>query len=144
VSPRQPRISRDGARTIPEFGEMKRTTSYVRSFRADPYGWQVYLFVDRTKMCAFLKRRGIRTEMDEDNDGITISHMDGQTGYVGVFDGEPGTLAHEMTHLAMSITFRAGIKLDGGDNEEPLAYLIGHFVDQGIAPVLQHNRAKRK
>jgi hypothetical protein len=49
--------------------------------------------------------------------------------YVGVFDGNAGTIAHEMVHAAAAILDAAGVRFTHGNNET-LAYLVGLLVDK--------------
>jgi hypothetical protein len=47
---------------------------------------------------------------------------------VGVFDGAPGTLAHEVTHVAFNIFERVGAKVEDGHCNEAFCYLVGWLV----------------
>lgn len=47
---------------------------------------------------------------------------------IGVFDGTYGVLAHEVGHLALFITDRAGIPVDS-QNSEAFCYLQGHLFE---------------
>lgn len=54
--------------------------------------------------------------------GIAYSD-DGVNFLIGVFDGSPQTLVHEMVHTAVKILDRCEIEL-ADSNSEPLAYLV--------------------
>ena len=105
--------------------------TYVRKFDIDPYRWELYLFSDRAKWAKFVTRRmgaGGRYKEAMDSGGITLTDRENSAFYVGIFDGSQGTLAHEITHVAMGVLSTAGVVVDV-ENQEPLAYLIGHLVD---------------
>lgn len=120
-------------------------TSFIRAFRVQPYGWHLYLFDNAEKWARFVARKTKTTiaERRGDCEGAAgITYCDGETRliYVGVFDGEPGTLAHEMTHAAVRIISDAGMHIDAS-NDEPLAYQIGHLIDECIQKILEvHTR----
>lgn len=62
----------------------------------------------------------------EEADGLTCT-LDSGSFIVGVFDKSPGTMAHEMAHVAMEIIDRAGFDAQAG-NQEPFCYLLGYLV----------------
>jgi hypothetical protein len=47
---------------------------------------------------------------------------------IGIFDGDYGTLCHEVGHLALFILDRAGVPVDA-ENSEAFCYLQGHLFD---------------
>lgn len=54
----------------------------------------------------------------------TVTQPNGQTEYlVGVFDGDPSTLIHELTHASLFIVQRHGIE-PAGDNGEVLCRVM--------------------
>lgn len=62
----------------------------------------------------------------EPADGLTCT-LDSGGFIVGVFTRDPGTLAHEMAHVALEIIDRAGFTAEAG-NQEPFCYLLGYLV----------------
>jgi hypothetical protein len=107
------------------------------------YGWSIYLFSDRKKWARVAaKHIDVDSEQftkDADSaGGISVCHD--QHAYVGVFDGQPGTIAHEATHVAMEILSHASVRY-GQNQQEPLAYLIGHITDLLFTSIF---RSKRK
>jgi len=112
----------------------KREYSYVRAFRVYPYSWHVYFFIDREKWARYASRRGYGALKEqrqdvEDSNGICTTDSKTSECYVGVFNRQPGTLAHEMTHAATRILEGSGVKFTA-NNHEALAYLVGYLVDQ--------------
>lgn len=54
---------------------------------------------------------------------------DGTTVYMlGLFDGAPGTLAHEVCHTAFNIFERVGANPEDGRCNEAFCYLVGWLV----------------
>lgn len=105
-----------------------------KRFRVEPYEWTVHFYTDRVKWARATSRRKFgpfRELLATANDSTGICSVDANanSAYVGVFNGMVGTLAHEMTHAAMRILGGAGVKISP-DNNEALAYLIGHMVDE--------------
>jgi hypothetical protein len=120
--------------------------SFSRAFRVEPYGWHVYLFTHREKWARFCARRlaiplgEIRDEAAQAH-GYTRWNDDEAHCYVGVFDGEVSTLAHEMTHAAVAILAGAGVRYTP-TNHESLAYLVGHLVEQCDRAVRRKRHAR--
>lgn len=111
-----------------------------KRFRVEPYEWTVHFYTERTKWARATSRRKFGTFRElfaKANDSTGICSIDASTNsaYVGVFNCGVGTLAHEMTHAAMHILGGAGVKVTP-DNNEALAYLIGHMVEAcaGLIP----------
>lgn len=59
-------------------------------------------------------------------DGLVLECADGNF-LMGVFSRDPGVMAHECAHLALSIIKNAGFDAEAG-NQEPFCYLLGHLV----------------
>jgi hypothetical protein len=113
---------------------MSRAYSFARAFRVEPYGWHIFLFLDAEKWARFVSRRKLgklRTRRAEalESSGICLSNAAEHECYIGVFNRQAGTLAHEMTHIAMHILSNAGVKVTKNNNEA-LAYLIGFMVEE--------------
>ena len=51
---------------------------------------------------------------------------------------EPYTIAHECVHMAWSILDLVGVKVEA-DNNEALAYLVGHLMDHAIEIIDKYN-----
>jgi len=117
-------------------------TSFIRHIRVQPYGWHLYLFDDREKWAKFVARKthaslaNKRRDCADGTTGITHVDYDAKILYIGVFDGEIGTLAHEMTHAGVFVLDHAGIEAGASDGET-LAYLIGHLMDECVQKVLK-------
>jgi hypothetical protein len=60
-------------------------------------------------------------------DGLTCA-LDSGGFIVGVFTKDPGTMAHEMAHVALDILEWAGFDAQAG-NQEPFCYLLGHLIN---------------
>ena len=119
----------------------KRATSFAHTFNVQLYGWRVFLFVERDKYARFASRRtgtpiAERRAEAADSDGLTLCRKEAHELVIAIFDGEPGTLAHEATHAAFYILTGAGVKLTS-DNDEPLAYLVGYIVDECIPSIVK-------
>jgi hypothetical protein len=111
--------------------------SFDRKFSVQPYDWNVYFFTDRQAWARFTARRKFgtlkqRMEEAESSVGICSCDIERQQAYVGVFDGSAGTLAHEISHTALRILGSAGVRFTA-DNNEAVAYLIGHMVERCTA-----------
>lgn len=122
-------------------------STFDKKFTAQPYGWVVYFFTDTDKWARFTSRAtgaaiDRQTEIGEDADGLTMLGVEVQHIYIGVFNGEPGTLAHEAVHSANYMLDRAGVKMSF-ENDEAQAYLVGHIVDQCM-PALVATWKKRQ
>ena len=65
----------------------------------------------------------------EDGDNGLCVSLDSGNYIVGVFTKDPGTLAHELAHVALNIVERAGFTAEAG-NQEPFCYLLAHLVNQ--------------
>lgn len=116
-------------------------TLYVKRFRANPFGWEVYFFTDRDGFTKFTARAGGESESSLASDAkdslgyTTILVTSGKNNTnktrvcLAVFDGLHSTLAHEAVHAANFILDRASVKTTY-DNDEMLAYLVGFIVDQ--------------
>jgi hypothetical protein len=115
--------------------------SFNKHFQLQPYEWSVYFFTDRAKWIRFAARRtgttqAIRAQVVPPNvGGITLCRIEHQECILGVFDGEPGTLAHEAVHAATIVLHNAGVKMHAS-NDEPLAYVVGHIVDSCAAALI--------
>lgn len=118
------------------------STSYARKFKASPYGCRVYLFDDPAKLVRFASKRNCGMTREElrgygdEADGLTVFHGDAMELYIGVFDKEPATLAHECVHGAVYILNHAGVRFST-DNNEQLAYLVGHMFDECFPAILR-------
>src|SRR6185369_1358192 len=83
--------------------------SYAHQFKVQPYGWRVYLFDNAEKLARFSSRRNCGRTLAElrgfgdEADGLTVCHTDALELYIGVFDREPATLAHECVHGAVYV-----------------------------------------
>ena len=55
-------------------------------------------------------------------------------------DATVGTVAHECAHAATRVLRRAGVRVCASE-DEPLAYTIGHLVDE-VVPWLARTRAR--
>jgi hypothetical protein len=116
--------------------------SYARKFKANPYGFRVYLFDDAAKFVRFANSRNCGRTLAElrkyttEADGLTLFHGDALELYLGVFDKEPATLAHECVHGAVYILSHAGVRFST-DNNEQLAYLVGHMFDECFPAILR-------
>jgi hypothetical protein len=110
---------------------MGAQTTFIRAFPIDPYRWHLYLFNDRAKWAKFCTRKmggqGYAREAAQAG-GIVEQDEINSSFYVGIFDFNIGTLAHEMTHVSLSVLQYAGVPIEG--DGEPLAYLVGHLVDE--------------
>lgn len=109
-----------------------QSLTFLRAFRIDPYGWHLYLFNDRAKWARFVTRKmggGGFQKMARASLGMTSQDVANKNFYVGVFDFDVGTLAHEMTHVATYVLFHAQVPITA-ENDEPLAYLVGHLVSE--------------
>jgi hypothetical protein len=113
-------------------GGLMQSLTFLRAFRIDPYGWHLYLFNDRAKWSKFVTRKmggGGFFKHAMGALGLTQRDVANKNFYVGIFDCDMGTLAHEMTHVATYVLHHAGVEISA-ENDEPLAYLIGHLVDE--------------
>lgn len=97
----------------------------MMSVIAHPYGDLVHFTRSRKEWEAAVREDGGDEVAGPDALGITWL---GTSGYiVGVFSRDPGTMAHEMSHVALSILDRVGIDVQEA-NQEPFCYLLGYLV----------------
>lgn len=98
----------------------------VHTHQVPLYGNGIY-FTRSRKEYARLVEQHDSFDDGEEADGLTCTLENG--GFiVGIFSKDPGTLAHEMAHVALEIVDRAGFSADAG-NQEPFCYLLGHLVN---------------
>lgn len=133
------------------FGRINRVhmgaRTFDKQFTAQPYGWKVYFFTDESKWARFTSRAsGALLDKQEETaaeaDGLTMLGVDAQHIYLAVFNGEPGTLAHEAVHAANYMLDRAGVKMSY-ENDEAQAYLVGYIVDQCMPALVATWKNKR-
>lgn len=120
--------------------------SFDKKFTAQPYGWTVYFFTDQARWSRFVSRltgskQSVRRAEADDADGLTLTPDGTQIVCIGVFNQEPGTLAHEATHAANYMLARASVRFDL-ENDEAQAYLIGHIVDECIPALVARWKEK--
>lgn len=65
----------------------------------------------------------------KDCNGISSDFNGCSTQLVGVFDGSPGTLAHEIGHAVIKVLESRGVPIDT-HTSEATCYLVGDLVDQ--------------
>lgn len=94
----------------------------MKSFRAMPYRYTVYVTSDTAEMDAAYAAAGGQDKHDWQAGAVWCS---GGNVYLGVFDGELGTLAHEAAHAALDISNRVGYDPTG--EQEPFAYLLEYI-----------------
>lgn len=92
---------------------------YDCRIRITPYNRILKVYTDQSK---FPK---IDFEGYDSVHGIT--HVDGNSIHVGIYDSSINTLAHEMVHAAYGILSQADIPITA-ENQEALAYLTGWLV----------------
>jgi hypothetical protein len=64
---------------------------------------------------------------DTENMEGAVLETDAGNYLMGVFTRDPNVMAHECSHLALSIIKNAGFDAEAG-NPEPFCYLLGHLV----------------
>lgn len=95
---------------------------------AHPYGDEVLFTRSQKEWRSLVRRHGDPAYADVDLDGCNGITYYSPSGYiVGVFADDPGTMAHECAHVALSILDGVGADVQEA-NQEPFCYLLGYLV----------------
>lgn len=98
-------------------------------YEVQPYGDLIRFTRSRKEWAAAVQADSYANSGDElghlDADGICWWSPNGYV--VGVFNGKPGTLAHELSHACLTMLDRRGIDVQEA-NQEPFCYLLGHLI----------------
>jgi hypothetical protein len=93
------------------------------------YNLSAHFTNDEADCREFLKKHGGDEKLTDDCKGCVINFRgDSDEGYLimAVYDGDPGTVAHEALHAAWDILDACSIRVDN-ENDEALAFLVGWF-----------------
>lgn len=123
-------------------------SAYIKDLRVEPYGWNVVFFNDQDRACRYLKGRKIPAVTldlwtDSTTSGCTSLWVEERHIFVGVFNDNSGTIAHECVHAAVYILDDAGIPIYG-NNHEALTYLVGHLVREFYKAAARKNTKRKK
>jgi hypothetical protein len=79
--------------------------------------------------------------------GACTDLENGRTGHsmqlIGVFDGDPSTLVHELGHAAFNILDAAGIPYKAGPQSEAFCYLQGYLFSELLPHLKKPKRGKK-
>lgn len=102
----------------------------MKRIKIVPYGCILHLTTNREEWLKKYKKLSGREHSTEGTDGLTYDHGDGNY-YVGVFEENLGTLAHELAHVCLDVTNRVGL----GDitmEQEQFCYMLGYLTEQSL------------
>lgn len=103
---------------------------HCKGFEVPLYGGSVYCFKTREHFEEATKYLDV--DLQHEGKAGTCAYLesdkDSSLYLIGVFDGELGTLVHELAHIAIMIVQRAGFNSEKG-NGEPYCYLLGYLFE---------------
>jgi hypothetical protein len=107
----------------------------VNSFTVPIYSGTVCVYTSREEYSAAWKElEGDAVEDVDEMDGVSSRHSDKKKSSVyliGVFDGDEGTLVHELVHTVFEMLSHAGIPISKR-NDEVFAYLMAALYREAL------------
>lgn len=109
------------------------------------YRLNVWLFTKREDWDAAVGYLGISEAKQDGQLGISMSaNRDNENIFlVGVFDGDHGTLVHELAHTTLDMCTMLSFDPQAG-NGEPFAYMQGYMFDKFHQFIKHKSRATKK
>lgn len=97
----------------------------MKTIRVELYEQQVYFTKSRKEM------NKVFPDDPVDGEGIARRCVNKESGFtaffIGVFDGDLSTLAHECTHISFFLLEHVGVDVKPGEPNEAFAYLTGYL-----------------
>jgi hypothetical protein len=112
---------------------VKRKPSIPKPFAriaVDPYNYDLVVFIDSRKfrdyVNAYRSENKVTQDMLTEAGGLCSALHHRSEMVLGVFNGNSGTLVHELSHVCFRILQSCGVPAEA-DSSEAFAYLIGHL-----------------
>lgn len=102
----------------------------MKRIKIVPYGCILHLTNSKEEWLRKYKKLTGQSYDADGCDGLTYDHGDANF-YVGVFNGEMGTLAHELGHVCLDVAERVQLG-DIIQEQEQFCYLLGYLTEQSI------------
>lgn len=133
---------------------MKKSTTKIpiplKTIKVIPYGWTMLLFDDRELFNQYVSatlpaemHQEYRVKSEGGPRGRTLTNTTSAVAVVGLFKNDagecsaPGTIAHELLHVVLTIFEHIGLPVTE-EVSEASCYLIGYLMDE-VWPAIARN-----